>query len=120
MSAEDWFTFCIYLGCDDEDRQRCIQLVGKELDLLCQRKLTPSQLAAAKKQLVGQIGVASDNNENMALSMAKTFLHYNRYELPQAVCRRVEALTADELLEVANEMLLPEYLSTLIYAPAGR
>ncbi len=32
-----------------------------------------SQLAAAKKQLVGQIGVASDNFENNALGMAKTY-----------------------------------------------
>lgn len=113
----DTGTFCIYLGCDDADRRRCIQLVTKELNLLCQRPLTSAHLAAAKKQLIGQIGVASDNNENMALSMAKTFLHYNRYELPQAVCRRVEALTAAELYEVANEMFRPEYLSTLIYAP---
>lgn len=116
----DTGTFCIYLGCDDADRKRCIQLVGKELDLLRQRRLTPSQLAAAKKQLVGQIGVASDNNESMALSMAKNFLHYNTYSLPQVVCRRVEALTADELLEVANEMFCPENLSTLVYASAAR
>lgn len=114
----DTGTFCIYLGCDEEDRKRCIQLVGKELDLLRQRKLTPSQLAAVKKQLIGQIGVASDNNENMALSMAKNFLHYNTFALPQTVCRRVEALTAEELLEVANEMFCPEHLSTLVYAPA--
>lgn len=114
----DTGTFCIYLGCDEEDRKRCIQLVGKELNLLRQRKLTPSQLAAAKKQLMGQIGVASDNFENMALSMAKNFLHYNTFSLPQAVCRRVEALTAEELLEVAHEMFCPEHLSTLIYAPA--
>ena len=112
----DTGTFCIYLGCDDADRRRCIQLVTKELDLLCQRPLSSAQLAAAKKQLIGQIGVASDNNENMALSMGKTFLHYNRYELPQAVCRRVEALTTTELFEVANEMFHREHLSTLIYA----
>ena len=112
----DTGTFCIYLGCDDADRRRCIQLVTKELDLLCQRPLTSAQLTAAKKQLIGQIGVASDNNESMALSMAKAFLHYNRYELPQAVCRRIDALTTDELFEVANEMFHREHLSTLIYA----
>ena len=112
----DTGTFCIYLGCDDADRRRCIQLVTKELDLLCQRPLTTAQLTAAKKQLIGQIGVASDNNESMALSMAKAFLHYNRYELPQAVCHRIDALTTDELFEVANEMFHREHLSTLIYA----
>ena len=76
-------------------------------------KMTSSQLMAAKKQLIGQIGVASDNNENNALGMAKTFLHYNKYESSESVFRRIEALTAEGLLEVANEMFAEEYLSTL-------
>ena len=64
---------------------------------------------------VGQIGVASDNNENNALGMAKTFLHYNKYETSEAVFRRIEQLTPEILLEVANEMFAEDYLSTLIY-----
>lgn len=114
-SYTDTGTFCIYLGCDAEDRELCIDLVHKELRLLRETKLTPACLAAAKKQLIGQIGVAGDNNENIALGMAKTFLHYNRYESPREVCRRVEALTAEQLLDVAGEMFAPDYLSTLIY-----
>ena len=78
-------------------------------------KLTSSQLAAARKQLMGQIGVASDNNENNALGMGKTFLHYNKYETPEEVFNRIERLTPEILLEVVNEMFAEEYLSTLIY-----
>ena len=111
----DTGTFCIYFGCDPGDVDLCTRLVYKELKRLRENRLTPSQLAAAKKQLIGQIGVASDNNENNALGMAKTFLHYNRYESQEAVCRRIESLTSDQLLEVANEMFAEEYLSRLIY-----
>ena len=111
----DTGTFCIYFGCDPGDVDLCTRLVYKELKRLRENKLTPSQLAAAKKQLIGQIGVASDNRENNALGMAKTFLHYNRYESQEAVCRRIESLTSDQLLEVANEMFAEEYLSRLIY-----
>ena len=111
----DTGTFCIYFGCDPADVSRCLRLVHGELKRLRDRLLTTSQLAAAQKQLIGQIGVASDNNENNALGMGKTFLHYNRYETQEAVCRRVEALTASQLLEVANEMLAEDYLSQLIY-----
>ena len=69
----------------------------------------------AKRQLIGQIGVASDNFENNALGMAKTYLHYHKYESSESVFHRIEALTAEQLLEVANEMFAEEYLSTLIY-----
>ena len=111
----DTGTFCIYFGCDPNDVDLCTRLVYKELKRLRENRLTLSQLAAAKKQLIGQIGVASDNHESNALGMAKTFLHYNRYESQEAVCRRIEALTPDQLLEVANEMFAEEYLSRLIY-----
>ena len=114
-SYTDTGAFCIYFGTDPEGVDTCLKLTYKELKRMRDVKMTSSQLMAAKKQLIGQIGVASDNNENNALGMAKTFLHYNKYESSESVFRRIEALTAEGLLEVANEMFAEEYLSTLIY-----
>ena len=115
QSYTDTGIFCIYFGCDVEDVDTCLRLVCKELKRLREAKLSPSQLAAAKKQLIGQIGVASDNNENNALGMAKTFLHYHKFETAESVYRRIERLMSEELQEVANEMFADDYLSTLIY-----
>ena len=114
-SYTDTGVFCTYFGCDPEDVDTCMRLVMKELKSLRDTKMTSQQLAAAKKQLIGQIGVASDNNENNALGMAKTFLHYHKYETSEAVYQRIEQLTPEILLEVANEMFAEDYLSTLIY-----
>lgn len=114
-SYTDTGAFCIYFGTDPDDVETCLRLIYKELKRMRDVKMTSSQLAAAKKQLIGQIGVASDNNENNALGMAKTFLHYNKYESSEWVFKRIESLTPEGLLEVANEMFAEEYLSTLIY-----
>lgn len=114
-SYTDTGVFCTYFGCDPDDVDTCMRLVMKELKNLRDTKMTSLQLAAAKKQLIGQIGVASDNNENNALGMAKTFLHYNKYESSEAVYQRIEQITPEILLEVANEMFAEDYLSTLIY-----
>lgn len=114
-SYTDTGTFCIYFGCDQQDTERCIKLVHKELKNLCDKKMSSSQLFAAQKQLIGQIGVASDNNENNALGMAKTFLHYNKYDTPEKVFQRIRSLTPEILLEVSNEMFADNQLSTLIY-----
>jgi predicted Zn-dependent peptidase len=78
-------------------------------------KLSSSQLSAAKKQIIGQIGVAGDNFENNALDMGKTFLHYGKFEGPEEVFKRIEMLTAEHLWDIANEMFDENYLSTLIY-----
>lgn len=114
-SYTDTGAFCIYFGTDPDDVDTCLKLTYKELKRMRDVKMTSSQLMAARKQLVGQIGVASDNNENNALGMAKTFLHYNKYESSESVYKRIEAITAESLLEIANEMFAEEYLSTLIY-----
>ena len=114
-SYTDTGVFCTYFGCDPDDVDTCMRLVMKELKNLRDTKMTSLQLAAAKKQLIGQIGVASDNNENNALGMAKTFLHYNKYESSEAVYQRIEQITPEILLEVANETFAEDYLSTLIY-----
>ena len=111
----DTGTFCIYFGCDQEDADYCTELVHKELKKLCAPALTSTQLHAAKKQIIGQIGVASDNFENNALDMAKCFLHYKRYEEKEEIFQRIEALTSSQLLQISNEMFSENYLSTLTY-----
>ena len=114
-SYTDTGLFCIYFGTEHDHVDRCIRLVKKELKRLCEKPLSTNQLNAAKKQIIGQIGVARDNAESTALGMAKTFLHYNKMDDPQEVFQRIEALTSKELWEVSNEMFAEEQLSTLIY-----
>ena len=114
-SYTDTGAFCIYFGTDPSDLNTCLRLTYKELKLMRDVKMTTLQLLAAKKQLIGQIGVASDNNENNVLGMAKSYLHYNKYESAESLFKRIEELTAEQLLEVANEMFAEENLSTLIY-----
>ncbi len=114
-SYTDTGVFSIYFGCAPEEVERCIGLVHKELKKLRENCLSRSQLAAAKKQIIGQIGVASDNFENNALDMGKAFLHYGHFEEHQEVFKRIEALTSEQLLDVANEMFDEQRLSLLIY-----
>ena len=114
-SYTDTGVFCIYFGTEHHHVDKCIHLVKKELKQLCDKPMNTAQLTAAKKQIVGQIGVARDNAESTALGMAKTFLHYNKMDEPQELFQRIEALTAQELWEVSNEMFAEDYLSTLIY-----
>ena len=114
-SYTDTGVFSIYFGCDPEDKERCIELVRKELKKLRENLMKDSQLSAAKKQIIGQLGVASDNFENCALDMGKCFLHYNRYEEKEEVYKRIENISASEILDIANDIFSERHLSTLVY-----
>ena len=115
-SYTDTGVFSIYFGCDPKDVDACVELTHKELRKLRDTKLSSTQLAAVKKQIIGQLGVAGDNFENNALEAGKIFLHYNRYDEPEEIYSRIQAITAEELQEVANEKFDEQFLSTLIYA----
>ncbi len=114
-SYTDTGLFNIYFGTDARDADRCIALTLGELDRLRQRPLTTLQLSSAKKQLIGQVGVAADNFENTALGMAKTYLHYGKYEGSDALYRRIEAITAKQLWDIAGELFASENLTLLSY-----
>ena len=87
----------------------------RELRRLRTRALTDAQLTALKKQTLGQIAVAADSNESMALELGKSFLHYDRFEPLECLFRRIESLTPPQLLEVANEIFDEARLSRLTF-----
>ncbi len=111
----DTGVFSVYLGTDRKNRDRAINLVEKELAALRTKKLTNIQLAAAKKQAIGQLGVASDNKESVFLGLGKSFLHHNSYEMLPDIFRKIDGITSEQLLETANDILHPEKQFTLIY-----
>ncbi|MDR1938846.1 MAG: insulinase family protein [Tannerellaceae bacterium] len=106
----------IYFGTDPKHTEKAIRLVHKELNRLCDAKLSASQLSAIKKQVTGQLCIASDNKESLFLGLGKQFLHHNRYEPLSELFEKIEAVTAEDILEAANEVFLPARLSSLIYA----
>lgn len=105
----------IYFGTDPKNMEKALRLVNKELDKLRNNSLSATQLAAAKKQVIGQLGFSGDNKEGLFLGLGKSFLHYNRYDTLPEVFARIEALTIKDIQEVANEVFAPERLFSLIY-----
>ena len=56
-----------------KNKEKAIRLVYKELAKLREVKLTATQLAAAKKQVIGQLGVSGDNREGLFLGWVRAF-----------------------------------------------
>ena len=111
----DTGTWNIYFGCDEHDVKRCLRLVRKELDKFMEKPLSDAQLRAAKKQIKGQIGVACDNRENFALDFGKSFLHYGWEKNVDRLYEQVDAITAQQMQAVAQELFDEHRLTTLIF-----
>ena len=107
--------WCVYFGCDPHDVSRCRRLVRRELDKLMTRPLTKTALAAAKQQLKGQIAIACDNREQFALDFGKVFLFDGKERYLDDLFSKIDAITAEEVQQVARELFPQERLMTLVY-----
>ena len=105
----------IYFGCDADDLGECMRLVRAELDHFIDIPLTDDELSIAKQQIKGQIGIACDNRENLALDFGKGFLHYGWKKDISTLYRNIDAITAEEVQAVARELFPEERLTKLIY-----
>ena len=110
----DTGVWSVYFGCDHHDIHRCLKLVRKELDQMMLRQLSASQLMAAKRQLKGQLAIACDNREQFALDFGRNFLHHGRERDLDALFARIDAVTAEDIQQVAVELFPAEKLTTLM------
>ncbi|MEG2156782.1 MAG: pitrilysin family protein [Bacteroidaceae bacterium] len=115
MHYTDTGVWNVYFGCDPDDVERCRKLLLRELRLFREKPLRATQLAAAKKQLKGQIGISCDHFESYALSMGKVFAHYGYYRDIHRLSEQVDAVTSEMIQQIAEVLFAEDQLTTLIY-----
>ena len=106
----------IYLACEPQYKDQCLELCHKELQTLRDLRLTSSQLQRALHQLEGQLAISAENQENNALAMAKQMLYHHHAPAWQETFAKVKAITPYQLQEVANEVFDTTKIATLQYA----
>ena len=114
VSYGDTGCWCVYFGCDPHDVKRCCRLVRRDLVKLMEQPLSPTQLRKAKQQLQGQLAIASDSREQFALDFAKNFLHYGKERDIADLLVHIDAITASQIQEVAQELFAPDHLQLLM------
>jgi len=111
----DTGTFEVYLGTDVETLDKALGLTFREMERLRTVRLGSLQLHRARLQLKGQVAIAGDSNLNITLAMGKGILTKGHMESLEDLYARIDEVSAQDLLEVANEILVPEAMSRVIY-----
>jgi predicted Zn-dependent peptidase len=109
--------FNIYLGTDNGYLDKSIQLIFKELRALKETKLGDLQLHRSKQQIIGQLAISLESKLNEMISIGKSHLFFDEVDTFEKIAEKVENVTASELMEVANEIFIPEKFSRLTYMP---
>ncbi len=109
--------FSLYFGTDVRHIDKCMKRVREVLNRVRDGYITPARLDAAKKQYLGQLLVAEDNNESLALAVGKGFLRHESILTPQEQKQRIESISHEKLCAVIDEMLDVDKWSLLIFEP---
>lgn len=105
----------ISLGCDRQNLDRCRETIAKELGRLMDAPLSPSRLRAARRQLLGQLAISSDNGESQCLSMGKSLLAFGSVASDNYVRNLVESIEPGDLRNTICRIFGNENLSTLVF-----
>lgn len=107
--------FTTYFGCDPHHRDNCIDLIYKEMKKMREQKLGTLQLYYAKQQFVGQLNLSYETKLAEMLSIGHTALFFDEVDTIEESLAEIQEITADEILEVANEILQPDRFSVLTF-----
>jgi predicted Zn-dependent peptidase len=107
--------FSVYFGTDSKSHRRAEKLIFKEFDALRERVLGTRQLTELKRQVLGHIALGQDSGNSVMTSLGKSYLLYNRVESLENVFAAIEAVSAEDLQRLAQQVLRVEGLSHLVY-----
>jgi predicted Zn-dependent peptidase len=107
--------FSVYFGTDTRLHARAEALVRKELKKLREKRLGVRQLHDIKQQVIGHVALSQDSGSSMMTGLGKSYLLYGRVESLESVFAAIDAITAEDVLRLSNEVLDDSKWSHLVY-----
>lgn len=102
---------------DTRHLHKAERLIQQTLLQLCEQPLSNRQLRQAKNQLKGQLAMAEENHLNFTLMMAKSLLDYGHIDQLSQLFEQIDAIQADDLCRVAQDVFGAEQFCSLYYLP---
>lgn len=107
----------IYYGTEEKAAEKARKIVLKEIHRICTKKLGSMQLHMGKEQAIGQMAMAEENYAGLMLVYGKTLLDKGKIERLEDIFSSIRSATAEELMELANEIYDVDKFSFLTYLP---
>ena len=104
----------IYLGCDPDDVRSSLRVIERITSRLSNELLPERRLEAYKKQYCGQLVVAADSSEFMAMRAGRGLLYHDKVASIDETIDRIHAVKPDEIVRAAA-FLTSDRLSSLTF-----
>jgi predicted Zn-dependent peptidase len=107
----------VYVGTRPENLDECLSIVRDETAAMAAGDLRPGELERAKRHLTGRVLLSLESTSSRMSRLGKNLLSGTEILDPDEVSRRVEAVTPDQIAELATRLWAPEHLSAAGIGP---
>ncbi len=114
----DTGVFGAYIGTDTKKISRAIELVYKELSLLKTKLVSKGELDRTKSQIKGNLMLGLENMSGRMMRLGSGELYYGTYFPLDGILRRIDAVTPEAIMKVANDLFHRENFSTVVVRAA--
>ena len=113
----DTGNFGIYIGTDGSKIDRSIGLIHKELEKLRSKPVGRAELNRTKEQLKGTMMLGLESTSSRMMRLGSAELYFGEHIPLDEILRRIESVSSEDIIEVANHLLKEERFSTVIFKP---
>jgi len=109
--------FGFYLGVDPKQAQEAIQVVLNEIVKFKTKRIQLPELESAKEYTKGSLLLASESSDNHMVRNAQNEMHFGGDIALEEIIDKIEAVTADDILELADELINPDKMTYTLLGP---
>ena len=99
---------CISAGVDPSDAQRTIDLIRRELRILCEQPVSEDELRDTRSQLTGGLYLSLEESGSVMNRLARAEIYDNTYSSVDETVRKLEEVTTADIAELAESVFTPE------------
>jgi predicted Zn-dependent peptidase len=110
----DTGSLCVYAGTSSDRAIQVVQLVMEQFRRLKTETLAADELRRAKDQLKGNLLLSLESSMSRMSNLARQQMHFNYFFGMQEILDKVESITEDQVLAMANQLFQPETVAVTL------
>ncbi|MCB0259225.1 MAG: insulinase family protein [Calditrichae bacterium] len=111
--------FGVYLGTDPKKVPRALELVEKELAVLCKRQIPRQELQEAQSQLKGNIVLGLESTAARMNRLAMLEIYFDGFKTIDYIVEAIDRTTRRSVWETSCELFRPENFLRVVFSPEG-
>ena len=107
----------VYAAVGPRQTQKALDIILEEMASLKKKKVPKKELQNAKEQIKGSIVLSLESTSGRMMRLARSVLTLGRVESMKTIMDKIDAVTADEIKELARELFCEDLLNVVALGP---